>query len=139
VGSEMPFAPACEPIKLLAGLDVTAKAVERAAEAIGDQQEIGRAKQLVLPMVAKQNIPKMYVLMDGVQVRVVATETEGRTGRIEGQRTRTRECKLGCVFTQTTVDDEGWPLRDPDSTTYVGSIETADARLPLPIPTAIPT
>src|SRR6266700_4381610 len=48
VGSEMPFAPACEPMKLLAGLDVPAKAIERAAEAIGthiaqrDEQEIGR-------------------------------------------------------------------------------------------------
>src|SRR5204862_2531434 len=71
VGSEMPFAPGCEPMKLLAGLDVTAKAIERAAEAIGadiahrDQQEIGRAKQLVLPVVLKQNISKMYVLVDG--------------------------------------------------------------------------
>ena len=79
-------------MKLLAGLDVTAKAIERAAEAIGaeigrrDQLEIGRAKQLVLPVVSKQNIQKMYVLMDGVQVPVVAAETEGRTGRIEGQR-----------------------------------------------------
>jgi len=65
------------------------------------------------------------VLMDGVQVPVVAAETEGRTGRIEGQRARTRECKLGCVFTQTTVDKDGWAIRDPDSTTYVGAIETA--------------
>src|SRR5665811_2047723 len=87
VGSEMPFAPGCEPMKVLAGLDVTAKSIERAAEAIGaeiarrDAQEIGRAKQLVLPLVSKQNIPKMYVLMDGVQVPVVAKETEGRTGR----------------------------------------------------------
>ena len=133
VGSEMPFAPGCEPMKLLAGLDVTAKAIERAAEAIGaeiaqrDEQEIGRAKQLVLPVVSKQNIPKMYVLMDGVQVPVVAAETEGRTGRIEGQRARTRECKLGCVFTQTTVDKDGWAIRDPDSTTYAGAIETAEA------------
>jgi hypothetical protein len=132
VGSEMPFAPACEPMKLLAGLDVTAKAIERAAEAIGtqiaqrDQQEISNAKQLVLPMISKQNIPKMYVLMDGVQVPVVAAETEGRTGRSEGQRARTRECKLGCVFTQTTVDQDGWAIRDPDSTTYVGAIETAE-------------
>ena len=131
VGSEMPFAAGCEPMKLLAGLEVTAKAIERAAEAIGaeiaqrDEQEISRAKQLVLPVVSKQNIPKMYVLMDGVQVPVVASETEGRTGRIEGQRARTRECKLGCVFTQTSVDKEGWPIRDPDSTTYVGAIETA--------------
>jgi hypothetical protein len=132
VGSEMPFAPGCEPMKLLAGLDVNAKAIERAAEATGAQiaqrnaQEIGRAKQLVLPVVSKQNIPKMYVLMDGVQVPVVAAETEGRTGRMEGQRARTRECKLGCVFTQTKVDAEGWPIRDPDSPTYIGAIETAE-------------
>jgi len=130
--TEMPFAKACEPMKVLAGLEVPAKAIERAAESIGaeiaarEAREIDRAKQLVLPIVSKQNIPKMYVLMDGVQVPVVAAETEGRTGRIEGQRARTRECKLGCVFTQTTVDKEGWPIRDPDSTTYVGAIETAD-------------
>jgi hypothetical protein len=132
VGSEMPFAPGREPMKLLAGLDVTAKAIERAAEAIGaeiaqaEAQEVGRAKQLVLPVVTKQNIPKMYVLIDGVQVPVVTAETEGRIGRIDGQRARTRECKLGCVFTQTTVDQDGWALRDPDSTTYVGAIETAE-------------
>jgi hypothetical protein len=132
VGSEMPFAPAREPMKVLAGLDVPAKAIERAAESIGteiarrDQQEIDRAKQLVLPIVSKQTIAKMYVLMDGVQVPVVAAEAEGRTGRTEGQRARTRECKLGAVFTQTTVDEDGWPIRDPDSTTYVGGIETAD-------------
>ena len=132
VGSEMPFAGGCEPMKLLAGLDVTAKAIERAAEAIGaeiaqqDDQEIGRAKQLVLPVISKQNIPKMYVLMDGVQVPVVGSETEGRASRIEGQRARTRECKLGCAFTQTTLDPEGWPIREPDSTTYVGAIETAE-------------
>ena len=132
VGSEMPFAPGREPMKLLAGLEVTAKAIERAAEAIGaeiaqrDQQEIDRVKQVVLPMVLKQNIPKLYVLMDGVQVPVVTAETEGRTGRVEGQRARTRECKLGCVFTQTTVDNKGRPIREPDSTTYVGAIETAE-------------
>jgi len=109
VGSEMPFAPACEPMKLLAGLEVAAKSIERAVEAVGaeiaqrDAREISRAKQLVLPIVSPRNISKMYVLMDGVQVPVVAAETEGRTGRIEGQRARTRECKLGCVFTQTTV------------------------------------
>lgn len=131
-GSEMPFAKACEPMKVLAGLEVPAKAIERAAEAIGteiarrDQWEVERAKQLVLPIVSKQSIAKMYVLVDGVQVPVVPAETEGRRGRIEGQRARTRECKLGAIFTQTTVDKDGWPIRDPDSTTYVGAIETAD-------------
>jgi hypothetical protein len=132
VGSEMPFAPAREPMKVLAGLEVPAKAIERASEAIGaaiasrDKREIDCAKQLALPIVSQQNIPKMYVLMDGVQIPVAASQTEGRTGRIEGQRARTRECKLGAVFTQTTVDKEGWPIRDPDSTTYVGAVETAE-------------
>lgn len=132
VGSEMPFAPGCEPMRVLAGLDVSAKAIERTSEDIGaqiarrDAQEIGRAKQLVLAAVARQNIPKMYVLMDGVQIPVVRKETEGRAGRIEGQPARTRECKLGCVFTQTDVDQEGRPVRDPDSTTYVGAVETAE-------------
>jgi hypothetical protein len=132
LGAEMPFMPAREPMKVLAGLEVPAKAIERAAESIGtqiayrDQQEIDRAKQLVLPIVSRQTIPKMYVLMDGVHIPVVAAETEGRTGRIEGQPARTRECKLGAVFTQATVDKDGWPMRDPDSTTYVGAVETAD-------------
>ena len=33
--------------------------------------------------------------------------------------------KLGCVFTQTTTDEEGRPIRDEASTTYTGAIETA--------------
>jgi len=132
VGSNAPFGRGCEPLKVLAGLEVTAKAIERTAESIGadianrEQQEVDRAKQLVFPLVYKQNIPKMYVLMDGTGVPVVPAETQGRIGKIEGQRAHTRECKLGCVFTQTRVDDEGRPIRDPESTTYTGAIETAE-------------
>jgi hypothetical protein len=132
VGSNAPFGRGCEPLKVLAGLEVTAKAIERTAETIGaeiarrEQHEIVRAKQLVLPATFKQSIPKLYVLMDGTGVPVVLAETQGRSGKIEGQRAHTRECKLGCVFTQTTVDKEGRPIRDPDSTTYTGAIETAE-------------
>ena len=39
---------------------------------------------------------------------------------------RTREAKLGALFTQTTFDEKGNPIRDPDSTTYVGRIESVD-------------
>jgi hypothetical protein len=133
MGSDRAFGQGCEPLKLLAGLEVTAKAIERAAEAIGtdiaqrEEEEIARAKQLVLPIVTKQSIPKLYVQMDGTGVPVVAAETEGRAGKRDGQNAHTRECKLGCLFTQTTVDDQGQPIRDPDSTTYTGSIESAEA------------
>jgi hypothetical protein len=67
----------------------------------------------------------LYVQMDGTGVPVVKKETVGRQGKIEGQPARTREVKLGCVFTQTTWDQEGYAIRDPDSTTYTGAIENA--------------
>jgi hypothetical protein len=132
VGGMAPFAQGRDQIQLLAGLEVTAKTVERTAEAIGkdietlQQKDIRSAKQLCLPAVAGPSIPCLYIQMDGTQVFVVKTETEGRAGRTPGQPARTRECKLGVVFTQTAVDDQGRPMRDEDSTTYVGAIETAE-------------
>jgi hypothetical protein len=132
VGQEAPFDHGREQMKLLADLEVTTKAVERTAEAIGgdiaerEQQEIRRAVQLDLPIVIGKPIPVLYVQMDGTGVPVVKKETEGRKGKIDGQPAHTREAKLGCVFTQTTWDEEGFAIRDPDSTTYTGAIETAE-------------
>lgn len=132
VGQEAPFDHGREQMKVLAGLEVTTKAVERTAEAIGgdiaqrEQQEIQRAVQLDLPIVIGEPAPILYVQMDGTGVPVVKKETEGRKGKTDGQSAHTREAKLGCVFTQTAWDEEGYPIRDPDSTTYTGAIETAD-------------
>lgn len=132
VGQEAPFDHGRAQMKVLAGLEVTTKAVERTAEAIGgdiaqsEQQEIQRAVQLDLPIVVGEPIPILYVQMDGTGVPVVKKETERRKGKIDGQPAHTREAKLGCVFTQTAWDQEGYPIRDPDSTTYTGAIETAD-------------
>lgn len=56
--------------------------------------------------------------MDGTGVPVVPKETVGREGKAHGQPAHTREVKLGCVFLQTTWDQEGYPIRDTDSTTY---------------------
>ena len=132
VGQESPFDHGRQQMKLLADLEVTTKAVERTAEAIGkniaagQQEEIERAVQLDLPMVVGQPVPILYVQMDGTGVPVVKKETVGRHGKTEGQPAHTREVKLGCVFTQTKWDKEGYPIRDPDSTTYTGAIETAE-------------
>ena len=131
VGSEAPFDHGRRQIELLAGLEVTAKAVERTAEAIGaeiaqgEQREIQCARQLDLPLVVCPPIPTLYVEMDGTGVPVVKAETEGRLGKESGQPAHTREVKIGSVFTQTTWDKDGYAVRDPDSTTYVAAIETA--------------
>ena len=132
VGQEAPFDHGRQQMKLLADLEVTTKAVERTAEAIGEdivarqQEEIQRAMQLNLPMVVGEPIPILYTQIDGTGVPVVKKETMNRPGKTEGQPAHTREAKLGCVFTQTKWDEEGYAIRDPDSTTYVGAIETAE-------------
>ena len=132
VGQEAPFDHGRRQMKLLADLEVTTKSVERTAEAMGqdiatrEQEEIHRAVQLDLPMILGEPVPILYVQMDGTGVPVVKKETVGRQGKTEGQPAHTREVKIGCVFTQTTWDKEGYAIRDPDSTTYVGAIETAE-------------
>ena len=105
-------------------MEITAKEVERTAEAIGEdlaareQQEIQRTLPLDLPVVGGEKILIMYVQMDATGVPVVKKETVNRPGKTEGEPAHTREAKLGCVFTQTTWDEEGYAIRDPDSTTY---------------------
>src|SRR4051794_40615850 len=75
VGQQAPFDHGREQMKLLAGLEVTAKSVERTAAAIGadiaagEQPEIGKAIQLDLPVVVGEPIPVLYVQMDGTGVR----------------------------------------------------------------------
>jgi hypothetical protein len=68
-------------------LQVTTKAVERHAEAIGgdiaagEQAERQRALQLELPTVRGREIPVLYIEMDGTGVAMVTAETEGRVGK----------------------------------------------------------
>ncbi len=132
VGSETSFEQGREQLELLAGLEVTTKAVERQTEALGaemaaqEQAAIQQGVQLELPEVGGPEIPVLYVEMDGTGVPVVAAETEGRAGK-QSEQASTREVKLGCVFTQTTLDARGRPVREEGSTTYTAGIETAEA------------
>jgi hypothetical protein len=132
VGQEAPFDHGRQQLKLLAGLEVTTKSIERGAESIGadiargEQQEIDRAVQLDLPVILGAPVPILYIQMDGTGVPVVKKETAGRKGKLDGLPAHTREAKLGCVFTQTKWDHEGYAMRNPDSTTYTGAIENAE-------------
>ena len=132
VGQDVPFDHGRQQLELLAGLEVNAKSVERTSEAVGEdiarreQEEIGRAVQLDLPVILGESVPVLYVEMDGTGVPVVKKETLDRKGKKVGEPAHTREVKLGCVFTQTRWDEEGYAIRDPDTTTHVGAIETAE-------------
>ncbi|MEO8591937.1 MAG: ISKra4 family transposase [Candidatus Solibacter sp.] len=132
VGSDTSFESGRQQLRLLAGIEVTTKAVERHAEAIGadivggEQARRDRVVQLQFPDILGVAVPVLYIELDGTQLPMVRGELTGRVGRNPGQPARTREAKLGCVFTQTGTDLEGRPIRDPASTTYTGAIETAE-------------
>jgi hypothetical protein len=92
----------------------------------GEREEIQRAMQLDLSVIVGEPIPILYIQMDGTGIPVVKKEAVGRQGKTEGRPAHTREVKFGCAFTQTRWDREGYPIRDPDSTTYTGAIEYAE-------------
>jgi hypothetical protein len=76
VGQGTPFDHGREQMKVLAGLEVTAKSVERTAKAIGEdiaqrERDIDKAIQLDLPVVLGKPIPVLYVEKDKTGVPVV--------------------------------------------------------------------
>ena len=104
VGGKEPFEDGRKDLELLAGLGISTKAVERVAEAEGEQieqQNQREQKQIfggkVVPFLGRTTIPKLHVEIDASGVPVVPRETEGRKGKDETGRSRTREAKLGFV------------------------------------------
>jgi hypothetical protein len=129
----VPFARAAALLGELAGIELTTKRTERSAEATGAAamaaagaraDAIGSRR--VVPLPPPDPVPDMlYIAVDGTGVPVVAREAEGRKGKAEDGKARTREVKLACLFTQTSLDDDGRPVRDPASTTYLATFEPA--------------
>jgi len=128
----VPFAPARRLLAELAGIQLTVKRVERSAEADGTAaaavlaaraSAVRSARMAVLPPAEGPDM--LYVAVDGTGVPVVAREAEGRRGKAGDGKARTREIKLGCLFTQTRLNEDGRPVRDPDSSTYLATFEPA--------------
>lgn len=130
-GSQSTFKESCEDLKIYAGIKASAKDVERVAEGIGQEMEVWASRQAEgifgeEPASLSQTIPILYISYDGTGVPMMEKELQGRPGKQADGSSKTREAKLGCVFTQTRTDAKGFPVRDPDSTSFVGAIESAE-------------
>jgi hypothetical protein len=90
---------------------------------IAELAPVLRQAHATLPAADGPAIPVLYVSSDGTGVPMRREQLTGLKGRQPDGSSRTREVKLGCVFTQTTTDPQGEPLRDPYSTSYVGTFE----------------
>ena len=101
-----PFAGAARLLEELAGVPLTARRVERAAEASGAAvAAAGRgraaliASRKLVPLPPSPLPDKLYAVIDGTGVPMTARETAGREGKGEDGRARTREVKLAVFFT----------------------------------------
>ena len=129
-----PFMKAARLLEDLAGVRLTVKRVERAAEASGAAQAAAARDRAAL-ITGRKVVPlppaplpdKLYAVIDGTGVPMTSRETAGRDGKAEDGRARTREVKLAVFFTQDQVDDEGYPVRDRDSSSYIATFEPAAA------------
>jgi len=127
-----PFAKAAGLLEDLAGVQLTVKRVERAAEASGAAQSAAVRERTALiagrklvPLPPSPLADMLYGAIDGTGVTMTAKETAGRDGKGEDGRARTREVKLAVFFTQDDVDEKGYPVRDRDSASYIATFEPA--------------
>jgi hypothetical protein len=129
----VPFTPGAGLVGELAGITLTGRRLGRHAEADGRAAaaviEAGAAAiaaRTLVPLPPPAPLPdKLYIAIDGTGVPMRTAETEGRDGKGEDGKARTREVKLACAFTQATVDDDGYPVRDPGSSSYLATFAPA--------------
>lgn len=136
-GAAVPFAAAADLLAELAGIRLSAKRIERSAEADGsaaaaritaESVAIAHGKVAVLTPATHRGPATpdtLYIAVDGTGVPMVPAAVTGRAGKSSDGRARTREVKLACLFTQSGVDHTGRAVRDPDSTSYLGSFAPA--------------
>lgn len=117
------YEAASADLRAYAGLEVEGRQIQRMVNLQGAAIQ-AHARQSA-PVEPVQPVQIFYAAIDGTGVPMVAEELEDRPGKQEDGSSKTREVKLGCVFTQQTTDEEGRPLREPDSTTYVSSFTAA--------------
>jgi hypothetical protein len=129
----VPFAAAARLVGELAGIMLTGRRAGRRAEADGNAAaaviEAGAgavAAGKLAPLRPGGPLPdKLYLAIDGTGVPMTAAETEGRAGKGEDGRARTREAKMAAAFTQTRLDEDGYPVRDPESSSYLATFAPA--------------
>jgi hypothetical protein len=131
-GAAVPFTPGASLVGELAGITLTGRRLGRRAEADGaaaaaaiEAQAAAITARTVIPLTPAPLPDMLYLAIDGTGVPVVAAETEGRDGKADDGTARTREVKLCCAFTQTTTGQDGRPVRDPGSSSYLATFAPA--------------
>lgn len=123
------FEAASDDLKELAGIQIDGRQIQRLVAHSGPR--VAAQLKLTSSAVNVKPMPICYVEADGTGIPMLARELEGRKGKQDDGTAKTREAKLGCVFSQTKTDEEGRPVRDYQSTSYVGTLDSVEGFAPL--------
>jgi len=122
-GMDGSYEEAGQVLDLYAGIHVPASQIRSIVQTMGPELQAWSETRRETRC---EQVPKMYISYDGTGVPMRKEETQGRKGKQADGTSASREVKLGCVFTSTVADEEGHPLRDPQSTTYLASFDSAE-------------
>jgi hypothetical protein len=111
------FAEAAADIKAYGGVELESRGFGRLIAEVAPTLE--QARNTLPPEPSESPVPVLYVSTDGTGVPM-RKESQGK--QPDGSA-RTREVKLSCVFTQTSLNEKGEPIRDPDSTSYIATFK----------------
>lgn len=103
------------------GIQVCARRIQRMVQRVGAAAQQWQEREAKPGGSANKPVPIMYVSADGTGVPMRPEELAGRAGKQPDGTAKTRMAYLGCVFTQHHTDEQGHPVRDYESTTYVSS------------------
>jgi hypothetical protein len=122
--SKSSYGEASEDLRVLSGLNLAATDIQREVLATGPhlREALERRREVPAP---REEVPILYIAVDGTGAPMRPEALAGRKGKQADGSARTREVKMGCVFTQTHRDEKGDPIRDPGSTTYVANFKEA--------------
>jgi hypothetical protein len=105
------------------GITVAARQIQRVVQRVGEAAQAWQAREFQPQECAPCDAPVLYVSADGTGAPMRRAELVGRVGKQPDGTAKTRQVYLGCVFTQHRTDEQGHPVRDWESTTYVSSLE----------------
>ena len=103
------------------GIAVSARQIQRVVQRVGQDAQAWQEREA---RPGRCDAPIMYVSADGTGVPMRPQALAGRKGKQPDGTAKTRQVYLGCVFTQHRTDEQGHPVRDYESTTYVSSFKS---------------
>lgn len=120
------YQKAQEHLRETGGIHICARQIQRLVQPVGAAAQRWQERESLLPEPERKAVPIMYLSGDATGLPMRKEELEGRPGKQPDGSAKTRMVYLGCVFTQHKTDEEGHPVRDHDSTTYVSTFQSID-------------